>query len=176
MSQFSEEVIQLIESATRLKRLADISYAKGEYRRSIDAYKLSIDALEPIKGSSLVELITIKTISGIVNAYLKLDMYSKAIETIDTALCIPSLPLDISMKEKLLQRKSIAVNASNHDNSYKKSTNVNGVGNSSAHEVPSSGSKLSWPPLIPQSLITEIIGNILQARGDPDTIIPSLIE
>ena len=109
MAQFSQVVVDLVESAAQLKKIADHSYTKGEYEQAIETYKLTLDALKPLRGSSIGEFIAIKVFANQANAYLKMENFFPAINAAKLALTIPSLLHDRHMTAKLLQRLAIAL-------------------------------------------------------------------
>ena len=111
MSEFSQEVVDLMESASQLKRVADHNYTKGQYLKAIETYSLTLDALKVLRGSSIGEFIAIKVLANQANAYLKTNEFESAIDAVLLALTVPSLVHDIHMSAKLRHRLALALAA-----------------------------------------------------------------
>jgi tetratricopeptide (TPR) repeat protein len=187
MSQFSQQVIDLVDAAERLKKVADLSYTKGEYVRSIATYDLIIETLKPLRGSSVGEFIAIKVLANQTNAYLKKDDFSSAIASSNLALTIPS----VHMMVKILHRKSIALAGTGQfDESLENVDHAISLGETAStgsldelrESLIKSISARKMTPIPPRPAcfspdrIKETIMTMFGCKGEPTVVLPLLTE
>ena len=188
---FSDQVYTLIESAERLKRAADLCFAKGEYDNAISTYDLTIETLNPLRGSSIGEFLAIKALANQASTYLKLEEFEKVVATCNLALTVPSVSLDVHLKSKLYHRKSVALGAMKKFEAALQFVDF-GISLGETSLVPSfdelredlvkSISSKLIVPILPRPIaftaveVGTMISFFFDNRGDPNVLIPMLEE
>lgn len=185
----SVSIQPIINEAETLKKTGDVHFARNQFGDAIESYHKALMKMSMLRGSPLGESLVIRCFANQSQCYLKINSYEDAVKACNIGISVPSCGRDSHLLSKLYFRRAVAFESLEKYEealiSLDRVIAINVEGDQDAmrtriiNSIVNQGGIVPIPPK-PISLQPEVIENIIiqifQASGDPDTILPIIGE
>ena len=182
-----KKIQTILEEAERLKKIADLEFARSKFNDAINSYTNALLSLSPLRTTPYGELCALRCFSNQIQCHLRLNENEKAIGIAQYALTIPITTTEIHLTQKILIRysqalenlkyyeqalniidKAISLDANSTDLDSIRDRLIYLIHGDINQIIPISPRPLDFAPIE----VSKVIGEILKSRGDPEPLVP----